>query len=137
MALIDLVRRFFELPTRAERDAKRLNVKLDAELFMRMCRTLYEQAPKDSPLLVMDARLPLEKNGTDENGADDCALECYVKKSSGKNVRFAPSAEARADLCARLRELRDSMERQKQPRWKGLKLTVDVPADKYNADFKY
>lgn len=133
MALIDLVRRFFELPTRAERDAKRLNVKLDAELFMRMCRTLYEQAPKDSPLLVMDARLSLEE--TDDDA--DCELECYIKKSSGKNVRFTPSDEAKADICARLRELRNSMERQKQPRWKGLKLTVDVPADKYNADFKY
>lgn len=132
MAFVDLVRRFFELPTRQERDAKKLNVKLDADLFMNVCKTLFEQAPKGSTILVMEARLPLaEAEGhTDE-------LECYVKKSTGKNARFTPSVEATQKLLNWMHELRDSMERQKQPRWKGCKLTVDVPGDKYNADFRY
>lgn len=136
MHFIDMVRRFFELPTRAERDAKKLNVKLDAQLFIQLCHTLYAEAPKDSSLLVMDARVPLE-DAAAADAAAGCELDCYVKKSSGKNVRFAPSPEARTKICGWLRELRDSMEKQKQPRWKGIKLTVDVPGDKYNADFKY
>ncbi len=130
MDFIDRVRWFFNKPTRAERDRQKLNLQLDARLFSDMCLTLHKEAPKDSPLLVMDVRILFEEKKPYE-------LECHVKRSTGKNVRFAPSPEAEERLFTALDKLRASMEEQKQPRWKGCKLTVDVPGDKYNVDFRY
>ncbi len=128
---LDRLRDFFETPDRAAYRAQQLKVKLDAELFMNLCKTLYAEAPKGSALLVMEARLPVRE----EDGKAD--MECYVKKSSGKNAKYVPGQEAENKLWGWLRELRESMVAQKQPAWKGIKLVVDVPGDKYNADFKY
>lgn len=133
MPFLDLVRRLAG-PGRAEREAQRLSKQLDGRLFMQLCRELRLEAPKDAPLLVMQARLSAQAA---EDPAAGCELDCYIKKSTGKNVRFTLSAGAQARVCACLRELREALEAQRQPRWKELRLSVDVPGDKYHADFRY
>jgi len=133
MSFSDFVNRFLlERPSRQERDRKKVNIDLDGELFMRMCKTLYSEAPKGAEILVMEAKLPLW-----EDDASHRKINCFVKKSTGKNVKFIPSAQATQSLFEMLQELRESMKRQNHPVWKGFKIIVDVPMDKYTADFEY
>lgn len=126
MSVFDSVRRFLELPGR---NRKQPDVRLDAGIFHNLCHTLRAEAPGNAILLIMDAVLPDE--------TEDCDLNCRAQKASGKNAGFTPSPEGKEQICAWLHELRDSMVEQSQPRWTGMKLTVDVAADKYTADFRY
>lgn len=137
MGLFDKLRSMLDVPSRNERaEAALQNVQLDAKLFQNLCLTLHSQAPANSPILILEAQLEMPE-GKEERAEISCDVECHVKKSSGKNAKFALTAEAEGNICGWLHELRDSMVRQKQPKWKGIKLTVDVPADKYSADFRY
>ncbi len=129
LSLMDQLMRMIGEPTKAERDAKKLNVKFDAQLFMQMCQLLHKQAPPHTPILVMEAA-----PSTDDT---ECEFLCYAKSSRKKNMKFEMTEVAEKDMHKLLVELRNSMVAQKQPHWKGMKLTVDVPNDKYQVDFKY
>lgn len=142
MGLFDTMRGLLDVPSRKERaEAELKNVQFDANLFRNLCLTLHSEAPQNSPILILEAELEMPPmspipEGT-ETTASSCTTECHVKKTSGKNAKFSLSPEGEEKICGWLHELRDSMMRQKQPKWKGIKLTVDVPGDKYNADFRY
>lgn len=132
MSTGDQIRRFFGLPTKQERLQKKLNVQLDGQQFMRICRVLLEQAPKGSETIIMEARMPFEQTADVKN-----EMECCVKKTAGKDKKFVPSMQAEDELYELLEQVRESMVNQKHPRWKAIKMIVDVTGDKYNADFKY
>ena len=132
MSFGDQILHFLGLSTRQEKLRKKLNVQLDGQVFMQICRILLEQAPKGSQILIMEARMPFEQTATIKN-----EMDCYIQKSAGKDKKFMPSMQAEDELYALLDQVRDSMVEQKHPRWKGIKMVVDVPGDKYNADFKY
>jgi len=87
---------------------------------------------KTAEILVMEAKLPLW-----EDDASHRKINCFVKKSTGENVKFIPSAQATQSLFELLRELRESIKRQNHQALKGFKIIVDVSMDKYAADFEY
>ena len=130
MSLTDSISRhltFFRQPSRQAE----ISANLDKELFMKVCKALYQEAPKGAEILFMKAKLPLEDD------MEHREMSCHAMKSNGRKSKFTPSPEGVMDLFELLEELRDSMERQNLPAWKGFKITVDVPKDKYNADFDY
>jgi len=126
-------RHFLERPSWHKWSKKKVNIDLDGELFMKMCKTLYSEAPKNSEILVMEASLPLGEDAFSPYRE----MNCHAKKSNGKKAKFIPSEQATQKLFELLQELRESMKRQNHPVWRGFKITVDVPNDKYNADFEY
>ena len=136
MGFFDWVSRMFsERPSSGKRDQKKAeeNLNLDGELFVKICKILYSESPEGSGVLVMEANLPFG----DDASSPYREMSCHVRHSDDEITEFTPSEEAAQSLFELVYELREAMNRQNHPVWRGFKIIVDVPQNKYNADFIY
>ncbi len=107
---------------------------LDDEIYSEIGQLLYNSAPDDAKLIVMDAEL--------SNEGDSCHFNYDYINMNGEENWFLPE-QGLTDQ--RLRELLvmlrtffvENFKSQKKPFWHGCVVTLDVEKSEINIDFKY
>lgn len=129
------------LPSREDRALEKFRSQIDADIFGRICALLRNSAPKNSEIMVLEVAVPKDVESADAFKMAD--YSSYQIKGSAKNSNFVLDDAAKLNILEELLNLRKNMESGKSEmakirgRWKHIKLLVDVPMNKYSADFKY